>query len=105
MSLFSKEELKAIFDSTMQTLMEEAKSPEELISIWINIGTKLGVDFYFPHLKVVVHSDEDGTKEMVALVGSPSEEIVEFFSSEEVMTDEIIDIVLKEIKDTRGVYH
>lgn len=102
---FSKDELKDLFDQTMRALASEAKSPEELISIWINIGIKLGIDFYFPHLKVVVHSDEDGTREMVALIGSASEDVVEFLSSEEILSSRIIEIVLEDIEKIRGQIH
>lgn len=103
---FSKDELKDLFDQTMRALASEAKSPEELISIWINIGIKIGIDFYFPHLKVVVHSDdEDGTREMVALIGSASEDVVEYLSSEEILSSRILEIVLEDIEKIRGQIH
>ena len=105
MSLFSKEELKDLFDHTMRNLASEAKTSEELISIWINIGVKLGVDFYFPHLKVIVHSDEEGSREMVALIGSASEDVVEFLSSEQILSTKILEIVLEDIEKQRGQIH
>jgi len=102
---FSKDELKDLFDQTMRTLASEAKNPEELISIWINIGIKLGIDFYFPHLKVIVNSDEDGKREMVALIGSASEDVVEYLSSEEILSEGILKIVLEDIEKIRGQIH
>jgi len=100
-----KEPLKT-FENLMRLLSSEAKDGEELIRIWINLGLKLGVDIYFPHIKVVIHRDEEsGKKDMIALIGSFSEEIVEELSSEEVLNESLVEDVLTKIHDFKAVLH
>ena len=98
-----------IFDELMYGLAKEAKDKEELIRIWINIGLKLGIDEIFPHLKVIVHKEEEDNEleegEIVALIGSYSDYLVEELSSDEVLTPELIDEVLNRIENHRRVIH
>ena len=102
---FTNEELKSLFDRTISALTSEAETSEELIRIWINIGMKLGIEYYFPHLKVIVHSEEEGGREILALIGSASEEVVEYLSSEEIMNDEVVEKILEDIEKRKGEVH
>jgi hypothetical protein len=103
---FTNEELKSLFDRTISALTSEAETSEELIRIWINIGMKLGIEYYFPHLKVIVHSEEEGQRrEILALIGSASEEVVEYLSSEETMNDEVVEKILGDIEKRKGEVH
>lgn len=95
------EELKTIFDNILFDLGSHAGSVEDLFAMWINIGRKIGIDLYCPHLRVVLHEDEQSQKHFVAIVGSPSEDLVQELCSEEHISprylDEISDLTKEKI--------
>jgi hypothetical protein len=80
----------AIFLLCLQALSEQAKDSSELIHLWVNIGKRMGVSKMFPHLKVIVYEHDDAgeiLKTPVGVVLSPSEDVVEYLSSEKVFDE------------------
>ncbi len=98
-------EIKEFFDYSIQLLAEQSKTPQELMSVWISIGKRLGIEDIFAHLKVVVYEDEYEQQRMVGFVGSPSEEVVEILSSEVVFTEYICEKAVESIIANEKVYH
>lgn len=95
----NNEELKTIFDNILFDLGSHAESVEDLFAMWINIGRKIGIDLHCPHLKVVLNEDENGERHFVAVVGSPSEDLVQDLCSEENISPEHIEKIFNLTKE------
>tara|TARA_B100000073_G_scaffold344455_1_gene351310 strand:- start:1293 stop:1625 length:333 start_codon:yes stop_codon:yes gene_type:complete len=98
-------DITELFDYSIKLLAEQSKTPQELISVWISIGKRLGVEEIFAHLKVVVYEDDYDEQRIVGFVGSPSEEAVELLSSEYVFTEYICEKAVEAIIANEKVYH
>ena len=84
----------------------DSSSPEEIVRVWLEIGKELGIDMIFPHIHCVLCQvgDEEETV-FVGLVGSPSEEMVDILVSDDVMTEEILDLGLEAVMDRKRNIH
>jgi len=84
----------------------ESPTPEEIVRVWLEIGRELGIDMIFPHIHCVLCQvgDEEETV-FVGLVGSPSEERGDILVSDEVMTEELMDLGLEAVMDMKRNIH
>jgi len=94
-----------LFSQILEQVAQQAETPIELIHLWINIGRRMGVDHIVPHLKVILYEHEeheDLIKSVVGVIASPSFDVVEHLSSEEVFTEMLCNssvVALKKLKD------
>ena len=98
-------DITELFEYSIKLLAEQSQTPQELVSVWISIGKKLGVEEIFSSLKVVMYEDENEEQHMVGFVGSPSEEVTEIISSEVVFNEYICDTAVEAIREKKVVYH
>tara|TARA_Y100000591_G_C21768211_1_gene664058 strand:+ start:798 stop:1118 length:321 start_codon:yes stop_codon:yes gene_type:complete len=100
-----EKEYVEIFTQALLNIAQQADTPKELIHLWVNIGRKMGVDCIVPHLKVILYEHEEDNapiKSVVGIIASPSFDVVEHLSSEEVFTEMLCNssvIALKKVKD------
>lgn len=83
----------------------DSSSPEEIVRVWLEIGKELGIDMIFPHIHCVLCQAGEEETVFVGLVGSPSEEMVDILVSEDVMTEEILDMGLEAVMDRKKNVH
>lgn len=98
-------DITELFEYSIKLLAEQAETPQELISVWINLGKRLGVEDIFSSLKIVLYEDDNQEQHMVGFVGSPSEEVTEILSSEIVFNEYICDRAVEAINEKKVVYH
>lgn len=94
-----------IFEEILRILSLSAQSHEELVRIWINLGKRLGVFVFMPHIRVVVYEDEESERHLISVIASPSEEVVEHLASEENLSDEHILSAIQSVVDIYGEPH
>ena len=94
-----------VFTQALRKIAQQADTPIELIHLWVNIGRKMGVDHIVPHLKVILYEHEENEeliKSVVGIIASPSFDVVDHLSSEEIFTEMLCNssvIALKKVKD------
>ena len=103
MSQKSGDDDKSII-STM--FLGDNPSHEEIVRTWLELGKELGIDMIFPHIHCVLCQvgDEEETV-FVGLVGSPSEDMVDILVSDDVMTEEILDMGLDAVMERKRNIH
>ena len=95
-----------LFSIALEKVSQQAETPIELIHLWVSIGRKMGIETVIPHLKVILYEHEDNeelTKSIVGIVASPSDDVVEHLSSEEIFTEMVCNrsvFALKKIKES-----
>jgi len=104
----SELEIIKLFNQVLENISEQAQSPIELVHLWVNIGRKMGVEAIIPHLKVILYEheeDEDSVKTVVGVIASPSSDVVEHLSSEEIFTEMICNSSVLALKRMKEEYH
>lgn len=94
-----------LFDNILRQIAYEANTPEEVIQIWVSIGKRLGVDDIFPAFKLIVLQDDDGSRNILGFIASPSDMVVEYLSSEDIFHGDICEEALRSISINKPVYH
>jgi len=72
---------------------------EDTLYLWLALGKYLGIDAIFSNIKVVVSEDLSDIRRIVAMVASPSKEIIEKVTDARVITDELIEKYLVELEN------
>lgn len=104
----SESEHMKIFSLALERVAEQAQTPIELIHLWVNIGRRMGVESIIPHLKVILYEHEENdelVKSIVGLIASPSSDVVEHLSSEQIFTEMVCNSSVIAIKKIKGGFH
>ena len=88
------EVLQAILDN----IVGNTDSKEELIKLWFYVGRMMGIEKIFPEMQVVVTPDENGENQPIILIGTLHALVVEYMTSQNVVSEDIAHICLREIE-------
>ena len=77
----------------------EIHNEEDTVYMWLALGKFIGIDALFPHMKMVLSSDIHDVKRVVALLASPSKEVIDKASDDRVITDEVIERLLTDLEN------
>ena len=96
------------FTQALENISKQAQNPIELVHLWVNIGRKMGIESVIPHLKVILYDheeDEGSVKTVVGVIASPSSDVVEHLSSEEIFTEMVCTSSVLALKRMKEEYH
>jgi hypothetical protein len=96
-----------VLQAILNSLTPQLESKDDLIKFWFYIGRMMGIEDIFPEMQVVVTPDEEGVNQPVLLVGTLIPHVVDILTSEKVLTEQLAQWCLEEIKDIdlKKVYH
>lgn len=96
-----------VLQAILNNLTTQLDAKDDIIKFWFYIGRMLGIEDIFPEMQVVVTPDEDGVNQPVLLVGTLIPHVVEVLTSERVLTEQLAQWCLEEIReiDQKKVYH
>lgn len=88
-----------ILQSILNNIVDQSDSKEELIKMWFYIGRMMGIEKVFPEMQVVVIEDDEEKRQPILLVGTLHPLIVDYLTGENIITEDIAKLCLKEIKN------
>jgi hypothetical protein len=96
-----------VLQAILNSLTPQLESKDDIIKFWFYIGRMMGIEDIFPEMQVVVTPDDEGNNQPVLLVGTLLPHIIEVLTSERVLTENLAQLCLAEIKeiDLKKVYH
>lgn len=98
-------DIAEIFYASLTLVAEQAQSPSDLLKVWISLGKRIGIDEIIPHLKVVLYESEEGGRNIVGIVGAPSEDVVTHLSSEKVFNEMLCQASVRALEEMKETYH
>lgn len=98
-------DIAEMFYASLALVADQATSPSDLLKVWISLGKHIGLEDIIPHLKVVLYEDGDGEKNIVGVIASPSEDVVNHLSSENVFNEMLCQASVRSLKEMKDVIH
>jgi hypothetical protein len=91
-------DLLSVAEELARVLSFACESKEDTIKVWLLLGRAMGIENFFPHIKVSAVEDKRGDHQPIILVGSASAELSEYLSSNQIITEKIAKICLEELE-------
>jgi uncharacterized sodium:solute symporter family permease YidK len=77
----------------------DISNEEESLYLWMAIGKFLGIEHILSHMKMVISDDINGIKRVIALIGTPSKDILDKIGDPNILPDELIKKCLYELEN------
>tara|TARA_B100001287_G_C22641176_1_gene510225 strand:+ start:1097 stop:1414 length:318 start_codon:yes stop_codon:yes gene_type:complete len=87
-----------VLQAILNNIVSNSDSKEELIKLWFYIGRMMGIEKIFPEMQVIVTPDDKGVNQPIILIGTLHELVVEYLTSQNVISEDIAHICLREIE-------
>lgn len=88
-----------VLQAILNNIVHQSDSKEELIKMWFYIGRMMGIEKIFPEMQVVVTEDEQAQRQPILLVGTLHHLVVEYLTGENIISEDIAKLCLREIKN------
>ena len=108
MKMSHDKEYIEVFTQALRKIAQQAESPVELVHLWVNLGRRMGIESIVPHLKVILYEHEEEEqliKSVVGIIASPSSDVVEHLSSEDIFTEMLCNSSIIALKKVKNGFH
>ena len=87
-----------VLQAILNNIVQNSESKEELIKLWFYVGRMMGIEKIFPEMQVVVTPDKEGENQPIILVGTLHPLVVDYLTSQNIVSEDIANICLREIE-------
>ena len=88
-----------VLQAILNNIVAQSESKEDLIKLWFYVGRMMGIDRIFPEMQVLVTPDDNEVNQPILLVGTLHPLVIDFLTDQNLITEDIAQICLREIKD------
>ena len=88
-----------VSQAILNNIVAQSESKEDLIKLWFYVGRMMGIDRIFPEMQVLVTPDDNEVNQPILLVGTLHPLVIDFLTDQNLITEDIAQICLREIKD------
>lgn len=88
-----------VLQAILNNIVAQSESKEDLIKLWFYVGRMMGIDRIFPEMQVMTTPDDNDVNQPILLVGTLHHLVIEYLTDQKILTEDIAQLCLREIKE------